>query len=173
MERGDIVEVVRLGKHYIDKAEQARWHVMECQKRYDEAMSKLDKLRRRMVFVEDGTPNTLELLSALMELEEVKEDKKGAENKLKNFITASISYTLSAVDVLNTDSSYINSRIIYVLRQTVVIIRAIRELNIDFSSISSQVVQTRIIVNYKSDVENRIRYVNISRYLNQLMHSLE
>ena len=172
MERSDIIEMVRHGKHYMDKAEQARWRLLECQKRYEETMVELDKLRRRMVFVENGMPGTLELVNTMMELEKVREEKKSIENKFKNFLNASLSYTLTAVESLNIDSSYITNQIVLVLRQAVLIIRSTREENIDFSCIYTQAIKAKIMVNYINE-ENRMRYSNISRYLNQLINSIE
>lgn len=172
MERHDIFEMVQNGKHYMDKAEQARWSVMECQKRYDETIATLDKIRRRMVFVENGTPEFLELVDTIMVLEKLREEKKGLENKLKIFMNASLSYTLTAVESLTIDSTYITNHIALVLRQAVMLIRAIRELDIDLSCIYAQTIKTRIIVNY-INTEKRMRDVNISRYLNQLISSME
>lgn len=172
MERSDIIEMVRQGKHYMDKAEQARWRLLECQKRYEETMAELDKLRRRMVFVENGTPGTLELVNTMMGLEKLREDKKNIENKFKNFLNVSLSYTLSAVESLNIDSAYITNQIVLVLRQAVMIIRSTREQNIDFSCIYAQAIKAKIMVNYINE-ENRMRYGNISRYLNQLINSIE
>lgn len=173
MERSDIIEIVRQGKLFMNQAERTRWQVMECKKRYDETMTKLDKLRRRMVFVERETPEILELVSVMMDLEVVRVEKKSMENKFKNLIAASISYTLTAVELLNVDSTYISSQIVLVLRQAVMLIRSVRELNIDFSSIYAQAVKTRILMNCINDKENRMVYGSISRYLNQLINSIE
>lgn len=173
MERSDLIEMVRQGKHYMDKSEQARWRVMEYHQRYGEAMIKLDKLRRRMVFVENGTPDALELVNILMELEEIREEKKGIENKLKVCLTNCLSYTLSAVESMNIDSTYLTSQISFLLRQAVMLIRSIRELNIDFSSIYAQAITTKIKVRYTHDEDNRMNYGDILRYLNQLINSIE
>lgn len=173
MERSDIIELVQQGKQFIHKAEQIRWQIIECQKRYDETMAKLDKLRRRMVFVERETPGTLELVNVMMDLELVREEKKNMDNKFKNLIAASISYILTAVETLNIDTAYMSSQITLVLRQAVMLIRSVRELNIDFSSIYAQAVKTRILVNFTKDDENRMVYGSILRYLNQLISSIE
>ena len=146
---------------------------MECQKRYDETKVKLDKLRRRMVFVETGTPETLELVNAMVELEVAREEKRSMDNKLKNFIAASLSYTMTAIESLDVDSTYLNGQITFLLRQAVMLIRSIRELNIDFSSIYAQAITTRIKMNYTYDEDNRMSYGDISRYLNQLINSIE
>lgn len=173
MERSDIIEIVRQGMRYMEKAEQTRWRVMEFQKRYDETMAEIDKLRRRMVFVENGTSETLELVNAIMELEKLREEKRGAENRLKSFINVGLSYTLSAVELFTKDSTFIADHIALVLRQAVMLVRSNKELSIDFSCIYMQAVKTKIILNYTNDEENRMRYGNILRHLNQLINSIE
>ena len=173
MERSEIIETVRLGKHYIEKAEQARWRVMESHHRYEEAMSKLDKLRRRMVFVESGTPENLELVSAIIEVEEARKLKNVSEIKLKNSLTSSFSYTLSAYESMSGDSSYVANQILSVLRQAVLIIRSVRELSVDFSSILAQVIRIKFMVFYSGTDEGSVYRRNILRHLNQLINSIE
>lgn len=173
MERSEIIEIVRLGKHYIEKAEQARWRVMEIHHRYEEAMSKLDKLRRRMVFVENGTPVNLELVSAIIEVEEARNLKNVSENKLIVFLTESLSYTLKAYESMSDDSSYIANQVLSVLRQAVLIIRSVRELTIDFSSILAQVLRTKISVMYSGADEGGYYKRNLLRHLNQLINAIE
>lgn len=173
MERSEIIEIARLGKHYIEKAEQARCRVMESHHRYEEAMSKLDKLRRRMVFVENGTPVNLELVSAIIEVEEARNLKNVSENKLMVFLTESLSYTLTAYESMSDESSYIANQVLSVLRQAVLIIRSVRELTIDFSSILAQVLRTKISVMYSGTDEVRYYKRNLLRHLNQLINAIE
>ncbi len=173
MERSEIIEIARLGKHYIEKAEQARWRVMESHHRYEEAMSKLDKLRRRMVFVENGTPVNLELVSAIIEVEEARNLKNVSENKLMVFLTESLSYTLTAYESMSDESSYIANQVLSVLRQAVLIIRSVRELTIDFSSILAQVLRTKISVMYSGTDEVGYYKRNLLRHLNQLINAIE
>lgn len=173
MERSDIIEIVRLGKHYIEKAEQARWRVMENQHRYEEAMSKLDKLRRRMVFVESETPENLELVSAIMEVEEARFLKSVSQNKLKLSLTASLSYTLSAFESMSNDSNYLANRINSLLRQAVLIIRSVRESGMDFDAILAQVVKTKIMIMHSGTDEGSYFKESVLRHLNQLISSME
>lgn len=173
MEQSEIIEIVRLSKQYIEKAEQARWRVMESHHCYEEAMFKLDKLRRRMVFIENETPENLVLISAIMELEKARDLNNVSENKLKAFLIESLSYTLAAYESMNEKSSYIANQILSVLRQAVMIIRSVREMAIDFSSILTQVVRIKIMVMYSCPVEGSYYKRNILRHLNQLINSIE
>ena len=80
---------------------------------------------------------------------------------------------MSAYESMSGDSSYVANQILSVLRQAVLIIRSVRELSVDFSSILAQVIRIKFMVFYSGTDEGSVYRRNILRHLNQLINSIE